>query len=459
MESTESELNFFYLAIDLIIMSLAITLVYALAPMSWEINKADRSFYLLLLNMSQVITYLLFSRRNLYLHDDFTNRVKRITYRTLIFILVSLVIANLFLVANFSYLFLFVSVGLFYLGELVFYYFLYGYLKYRRAKGVYVHRVMIIGLNDMSIFLRDLLSNNPMLGYEFVGYVSEKPAIADADVLGDLTQLGALVTQHQVDFLFVTNAAYNDFNKSKELLAICNKIGVRLRFVPENQYWYKTSRNMESIGSLVIFNPHEIPLDDVFARLAKRAFDIVFSLMVIVFVISWLFPILYILIKAGSKGPMFFVQNRTGINNKTFRCIKLRSMCISDDADLKQATLGDSRITSIGRFLRKTNLDEFPQFFNVLMGHMSVVGPRPHMLKHTDLYSELIEYYRVRHYVKPGITGWAQVNGWRGETDELWKMEKRVEYDMVYLDNWTFWWDIKIIFMTVFGKNARKNAF
>ena len=134
-------------------------------------------------------------------------------------------------------------------------------------------------------------------------------------------------------------------------------------------------------------------------------------------------------------------------------------MCISKDADEKQATLGDNRITTIGRFLRKYSIDEFPQFFNVLFGQMSIVGPRPHMLRHTDLYSELIDFYRVRHYVKPGITGWAQVNGYRGETDELWKMQKRVEYDMNYLDNWTFLWDIKIILMTVISSNVLKNAY
>ena len=132
---------------------------------------------------------------------------------------------------------------------------------------------------------------------------------------------------------------------------------------------------------------------------------------------------------------------------------------MSNDADEKQATKNDSRVTPLGSFLRKSNLDEFPQFFNVLIGQMSIVGPRPHMLKHTNQYSELIDYYRVRHYVKPGITGWAQVSGYRGETDELWKMQKRVEYDMNYLENWTFWWDLKIVFLIVFGKNAHKNAF
>lgn len=407
--------------------------------------------------MAEVITYSVFSRRNLYLHDYFSNRVKRITYRVIIFIIISFIIAQFFLPLNFSHLFLIQCAALFYIGKLVFYYFLYTYLKLRRAKGFYVHRVLIIGMNDMGVFLRNLLENNPLLGYDFLGYVSDK-GDKNKEVLGDINELASIVSQNQIDILFVTHSAYNDTAKSKELLDICNKIGVRLRFVPENQYGFKSTLNMESVGSLVVFNPQEIPLDDRNSRFFKRVFDVFFSSMVIVFIISWLFPILCILIKLNSKGPIFFLQKRTGINNKTFNCMKFRSMCLSDDADEKQATKGDVRITGIGQFLRKTNLDEFPQFFNVLLGHMSVVGPRPHMLKHTDKYSELIEHYRVRHYVKPGITGWAQVNGYRGETDVLWKMEKRVEYDMIYLENWTFWWDIKIIFLTVFGSKVYKNA-
>ena len=148
-----------------------------------------------------------------------------------------------------------------------------------------------------------------------------------------------------------------------------------------------------------------------------------------------------LLIKAAERGNLADVQDE-----------------LNDEADVKQATSGDQRITALGQFLRKTSIDEFPQFFNVFLGQMSIVGPRPHMLKHTDQYSKLIEYYRERHYVKPGITGWAQVSGYRGETDQLWKMEKRVEYDMFYLENWTFWWDIKIIIMTVFGKNIFKKV-
>jgi putative colanic acid biosynthesis UDP-glucose lipid carrier transferase len=458
MKSQDTELRFFYLAIDLIIMNISILFIFSIYYNFNLYNIPDKSLILLLLNLSEVITYSVFSRRNLYLHDYFSNRVSRITNRTLIFIIVAFISAHLFLPGNFSHLFILECALLYYIGKLVFYYFLYSYLRFRRAKGFYVHRVFIVGLNDMSIFLRHLLINNPMLGYEFIGYVSDKPE-KDQEVLGNIEELVSLVNEHQIDFLFVTHSAYNDLMKSRELLATCNKIGVRLRFVPENQYWFKNSMNMESVGSLVVFNPQEIPLDDLQARFFKRIFDILFSSIVILFIISWLFPILCVLVTLSSKGPVFFKQKRTGINNKTFTCLKFRSMRMNQDSDEKQASKGDNRITAIGRFLRRSNLDEFPQFFNVFIGQMSVVGPRPHMLKHTEQYSGLIEYYRVRHYVKPGITGWAQVNGYRGETDELWKMEKRVEYDMLYLENWTFWWDLGIILQTVFGKSTYKNAF
>ena len=180
--------------------------------------------------------------------------------------------------------------------------------------------------------------------------------------------------------------------------------------------------------------------------------------LVILLIFSWLFPILSIIIKLTSKGPVFFVQERTGLNNRNFKCLKFRSMEVNVDADKQQATADDSRITPIGKFMRKWNIDELPQFFNVFFGQMSLVGPRPHMLKHTQEYSKLIDSYLSRHYIKPGITGWAQVNGYRGETDELWKMEKRVEFDMEYIDNWNFSWDIKILWLTLFSKEAYSSA-
>ena len=190
------------------------------------------------------------------------------------------------------------------------------------------------------------------------------------------------------------------------------------------------------------------PLQDEFNRLIKRIFDIIFSSIAIILVLSWLLPLLSILIKISSKGPVFFVQSRSGLDNIEFKCYKFRTMVVNSLSDQEQATKNDIRITKIGRFLRKTSLDELPQFFNVFIGNMSVVGPRPHMLVHTKSYSEIIDNYMVRQLVLPGITGAAQANGFRGETKNIKDMQDRVKYDVWYIENWSLLLDIKLILIT-----------
>ena len=180
----------------------------------------------------------------------------------------------------------------------------------------------------------------------------------------------------------------------------------------------------------------------------KRCFDIVFSLVACV-AIALFIPIIALIIKLQSRGPIFFVQDRTGKYGRTFRCLKFRTMRTNGECNIRQCTKHDPRVFPFGRFLRRTNLDELPQFFNVLMGDMSIVGPRPHMLYHTDYYSKLIPHYMNRHFVRPGITGWAQVTGFRGETRELWQMEGRVRRDMWYINHWSLWLDLRIMVLTV----------
>ncbi len=194
--------------------------------------------------------------------------------------------------------------------------------------------------------------------------------------------------------------------------------------------------------------PRKQPLEKWFNQIIKRTFDIVFSLFMIVCIFSWLFPIIALLVKLSSPGPIFFKQMRSGKDNKSFWCWKFRSMRVNVDADSIQATKNDDRITPVGMILRKTNMDELPQFFNVLRGDMSVVGPRPHMLKHTEHYSRIIDEYMARHFIKPGITGFAQINGYRGETQDPLLMKKRVQCDVWYIENWSFFHDLKIIAMT-----------
>ena len=213
------------------------------------------------------------------------------------------------------------------------------------------------------------------------------------------------------------------------------------------------------LGDVPVLTLRDEPLENPFSRFFKRSFDIIFSLIVLLFSPFWLLPAA-IAVKLSSPGPVFFVQRRTGYKGREFNCYKFRTMRVNNDADHKQATRNDPRKTKIGEFFRKTNIDELPQFINVLRGDMSVVGPRPHMLRHTADYSKVVDKYMVRHFVRPGLTGWAQVNGLRGETKALWQMERRVEFDVWYIENWNFWLDIKIIFKTIVNAlRGEKNAF
>jgi putative colanic acid biosynthesis UDP-glucose lipid carrier transferase len=208
--------------------------------------------------------------------------------------------------------------------------------------------------------------------------------------------------------------------------------------------------HIEYYGELPILALRKEPLDDVGNRIKKRALDVMVSLLVTIFILSWLIPVIGILIFMESGTPIFFKQLRTGKNKKPFYCWKFRSMRNNKDADLKQATRNDNRVTFLGRILRKTSLDEFPQFLNVLKGEMSLVGPRPHMIKHTSDYSKLVDEYMVRQFIKPGITGWAQINGFRGEIHNPEQIKMRVNKDLWYLENWTLLLDIKILFLTVY---------
>jgi len=247
---------------------------------------------------------------------------------------------------------------------------------------------------------------------------------------------------------------------AKYLLEEAEKQCVRLKFVPDLSGSLAAPFTVSYLGEFPVISMRHEPLENMQNRFKKRVFDVVVSSLVIVFIMSWLVPIIGIIIKAQSRGPIFFKQLRSGRNNEPFWCYKFRSMRMNNDSDNKQASRGDNRITPIGRFLRKTSLDEFPQFFNVLKGNMSIIGPRPHMLKHTEQYSAIIDRYMVRQFLKPGISGWAQVNGYRGETEDPRLMEKRVEHDIWYMENWSSMLDVKIIFMTVINIfKGEENAF
>jgi len=237
----------------------------------------------------------------------------------------------------------------------------------------------------------------------------------------------------------------------KGLFKLADEQCLRLRFVPDMAGNFPDNAVLQNIYHYPAISQRNEPLEDQNNRFVKRVFDVVFSLLVFIFILSWLYPLIGLLIKLQSPGPIIFKQMRSGENNEPFLCYKFRSMRVNTDSDLKQMTKGDSRVTKIGQFIRKTSIDELPQFFNVLKGDMSIVGPRPHMLNHTKQYNELTENFMVRHFVKPGITGLAQIRGLRGEITDMKYMQERINVDIEYLENWDVISDFKICFLTFYS--------
>lgn len=459
MDSNITGVKFFYLLFDLFLLNLSVAIVYSFGSVNSNMIIPEIKSTLLHANVSELIAYFLYSKRNYYFTEKYIDRVKVFSIRFLILFITLFLLANLFLPEGYYKVLIINYVAVFFLVKVFVFFYIYKYYQYRRNKGTHCSNAAILGVGKCSLVLGKVLENNPALGFRLAGFISDPDDHSKHHTLGEMNDLTSLSERYQIQMLFVTDPKYFTRVNSDQLLRMCNQTGIRVRYIIMNGYWNHHFRYKVKLGQFFeMFNPQEIPLDNITLRLQKRLFDILFSAIVIILLISWLYPLIGLLIKLGSKGPVLFIQQRTGINNKTFSCLKFRTMTLNDECDTRQAEVNDSRVTSIGKFLRRTNLDELPQFINVFLGNMSVVGPRPHMLKHTEQYSALIQYYKVRHFVKPGITGWAQVNGLRGITDELWKMEKRVAYDMEYLEKWNFLWDIKIIIMTLLGRNAFSNA-
>ena len=330
-------------------------------------------------------------------------------------------------------------------------------IKQFRQLGMNTRTVTFVGDDSELSTLYTMLKGNPTLGYRVVGLYTNANPIAEQDekdnkipVFGTVSDLIEAVEREEPltlgDELYVC-LSRREREKVKILSDYCDRHVIRFYYVPISVEQLGMRLKRELYEDMELFTTYEVPLEYPMHKSLKRLFDLVMSLIVLIVGIP-LLPIVALIIKIQSPGPVFFRQERTGYNGKNFLCYKFRSMRVNKDADKLQATENDPRKFPFGNFMRKYNIDELPQFWNVFKGDMSVVGPRPHMLYHTEKYSQLIERYMVRHFVKPGITGWAQVTGYRGETRELWQMEKRVKQDIWYIENWTIWLDLRIIWMT-----------
>ena len=326
-------------------------------------------------------------------------------------------------------------------------------IKLYRKSGYNYSRVVIIGGGEVAQQLNNYFNSDNVLGVKLMGIFSDTEIsfkTKEGIVSGDLEALELFALKNDIDEIFYT-LPLTHTKKIKDLVDFCDKYMIRFKVVPDFRGFLFKRVNIDFFDDVPVITLREEPLRDFVNRFVKRIFDLLFSFFVILLVLSWLYPLFAIWIKLSSKGPVLFKQLRSGVNNEEFLCYKFRSMAISGDSDSKQATQGDARITKFGAWLRKSSLDELPQFFNVFMGDMSIVGPRPHMLLHTEEYSELINKYMVRQLVKPGITGVAQVRGYRGETKELQDMEGRVRFDVWYIENWSLSLDINIILQTIWN--------
>ena len=369
---------------------------------------------------------------------------------------------QLFLHVTLVGLFIFTLKGYYYSREMILYLyiifgsslvlfriFLFQYYRFLRAKGYDLTNIVLVGIGEMNNHIIKLFSENRYYGLNVIAIYNEEGEGGDL-YRGDLEDLKREIQNNgkEIDEIICT---YPLAEKStiRELIEAANQAVIRFRLAADMGGFFNRRVAVEFVNNLPLLSIRKEPLESGFNRMVKRIFDILFSLLLIILVFSWLFPIMAILIKLDSKGPVFFKQPRSGRYNEVFNCIKFRSMKVMEKEEIQQASKDDDRITRVGRFLRKTSLDELPQFFNVLQGAMSVVGPRPHAVQHTEEYSEIVVNYMVRHFVKPGVTGLAQVKGYRGETETRKKMQDRIRIDVWYIENWSFLLDVKIIFLTV----------
>jgi len=315
------------------------------------------------------------------------------------------------------------------------------------------------GQNGMNLYAE--MKKELAYGYQIFGFFDDNVMLKNTlpNYLGMTHEVEEFALKNNIDEIYCTLPNSQD-EKILRIFNFSEKNMIRFYIIPEFSRYVKRQLELESIESVPVMAVRYEPLQFISNRVIKRTFDIVFSFLFLITIFPILYAIFGILIKMSSKGPIIFKQTRTGIYGKNFECYKFRSMRANEDADEKQAEKDDPRTTAVGHFLRRSNLDEIPQFYNVLKGEMSVVGPRPHMLKHTELYSAAIDKYMVRHLIKPGITGWAQVNGYRGETKTMEQMEGRIRYDVWYLENWSFFLDLKIVFVTILNMfKGEKNAY
>ena len=332
-------------------------------------------------------------------------------------------------------------------------------IKDMRKRGLNQKQILLVGYSRAAEEYIDRIRQNPQWGYIVRGILDDNVAAGTVyngvKVIGRIANLTVILPANRLDEIAIT-LGLSEYYRLEEIVAMCEKSGVHTKFIPDYNKIIPTKPYTEDILGLPVINIRYVPLSNTFNAMVKRVMDIIGSIMAII-VSSPVMLLMCILIKLTSPGPLIYKQERVGLHNKTFRMYKFRSMEIQPEAEERKAwtVKNDPRVTGIGKFMRRTSIDELPQLFNILKGDMSLVGPRPERPFFVEKFREEIPRYMVKHQVRPGLTGWAQVNGYRGDTS----IRKRIDCDLYYIENWSIGFDIKILFLTIFKGFINKNAY
>lgn len=445
-------LQAFLILLDLLVLNAALAATFILNS---NVLKSDSALLLVAVMLFHTGWFFFnlfsgtYSRNSIIKFDIFVKKTVISTLYLCLFVLFTLFISaytRLLLFPVLHFLLLYIP-GLIF-SRILFYY----SRKYFSQNNDLINKVAILGYNDTARKLADYLEED-LINTRLVGYFANRQCVTELTnypILSDLSTAIQTASSHQVQEIYSTISPEDD-KEIYKLMLESEQHCIRFKFVPSLQTFYKQPFHTQFYNDLPILSPFPDPLDDPGNRFKKRIFDVFVGFFVVLFILSWLLPLLSLLIYLESGGPIFFLQKRTGKSDKPFTCFKFRTMHKNPDKEHVQAKKNDVRVTKLGALLRKTSLDEFPQFINVLLGQMSVVGPRPHMIRHTQEFSQLVDHYMVRQLLKPGITGWAQVNGYRGEITHPDQLKMRVTNDLWYLENWSIWLDFRIIFLTATG--------
>lgn len=466
MKVKKQRIIFSYILLELFLLNLSALAITYLKMTSASTGKFEHFlgsgflYLILIYNVSWVGIVLLNGNQDLYVFNSYGKRVKDLIINSFLLLGLSSTIILLADLEQYPLTILLGPIFLFALLNLIVFSFVTKLIGNPRKEVSFGTKLLVLGAGKSGKKVLDYAEQNKHLGYKVLGFLDDHyPGSNGINLLGRLNDLPSVLDSTIVDEIVIALPMDNQ-TEIKHAIEVADYRGVRVNVVPDFPEMIGNRYRSYNIGSMPVLQLKQIPLDHFHNFIIKKAYDVVFSLCVMVFLSPVLLAIAA-MIKTGSKGPVFYKPIRKGQGGEEFVCYKFRTMYVDKGANAgqKSTSKDDPRITKIGKILRKYSLDEIPQFINVLKGDMSVVGPRPHRVNLNNEFQRMVEKYMIRHYVKPGITGWAQVNGWRGPTETMEQKLERVRHDLWYIENWSFLLDIKITWLTVFGSKVHNNAF